>query len=460
MLAFILASAILSGQGYMQLGLLASSPATLFLLLDNRLALKMTWKEYALGFGMAGLLSAPLLVPLFHFLPNLGKPIDPTFRFAPTLDLLPLNLVIRDISVHGGTETLGMIAASAPYTLFVGWLPVIMAVIGVGMARGESRRRILYLASGAVLMFVMASDALLKPLVNTIPVVAAIRFPGFSAGLVVPMILGIAAYGLDRLLMMDWPSLLVRLQNRGIGESRGISLKWVLIIPLILSVRSSATYAHDRLRMGHQGDDVPRVLEMLETPELEWVATPFGEHYFITPAIVSGLKISPGLKPWGWKGREAPIPKLEAGRGSAPPGATYTLGESFGISVYGRADEHYASVVNDAGQEACQAAGSGGRIKVECNAGASGHLVVKENMWTGWKASRDGEAVPLLGDQWLEVEAPAGQHSYEFRYLPWDVPLGLFLMVLGLALCGMMWFGLVPHSEDSVSLRPESHGLG
>ena len=74
-----------------------------------------------------------------------------------------------------------------------------------------------------------------------------------------------------------------------------------------------------------------------------------------------------------------------------------------------------------------------------CNINVPGRLVVKENMWSGWRAWMDGERVPLLGEHWLEVSAPAGEHSFEFRYQPWDVPVGLMFAVLGVMLVFLLW---------------------
>jgi uncharacterized membrane protein YfhO len=79
----------------------------------------------------------------------------------------------------------------------------------------------------------------------------------------------------------------------------------------------------------------------------------------------------------------------------------------------------------------------------------AGKLVVKENTWTGWKAWVDGERVPLIGEQWLEVNAPAGEHTYLFRYRPWDVPLGIALSIVGVIMCVYLWFG--PQHITSVS---------
>lgn len=453
LLGVVLASAILGGQGYMQLGLLALSPALAFLLLDEKLKPKAVWKDMALAGGLAALLAAPFLIPVAHFLPNFAKPLDPSFQSAPPLEVLPLNLVIADTAVYRGSGTLGMIAAPAPYTLFIGWVPVVLAVVGLGAAGGERRRRIFFLAAAVVLVFAIASDPLLKSLVKYIPAVAAIRFPSFTAGLAIPLILGMASFGLHRLLKMDWPKVMLGLQSSAMGGTRGFSLKWALVIPLVFNVRSDAAYAHAWLTMLHQGDDVPWIQQTLRTEELEWVSPPFGEHYFIAPAIVSGLKISPGLKPWGWKGRTVPAARLEAIRGPSPADSAVSIGESYGIFVYLRPEVHYAAVVTDTGQEPCSATGAGGRIDVACNASAPGRLVVQENNWSGWRARLDGMPVSLMRGQWLEVEAPAGEHNFEFRYAPWDVPLGLFLMMLGMALCGVMWFGLVPRFRDRAPRR-------
>lgn len=43
----------------------------------------------------------------------------------------------------------------------------------------------------------------------------------------------------------------------------------------------------------------------------------------------------------------------------------------------------------------------------------------------------DGAPVELLPGARLSAQAPAGQHVHEFRYEPWDVPVGLALGLLG-----------------------------
>jgi hypothetical protein len=45
----------------------------------------------------------------------------------------------------------------------------------------------------------------------------------------------------------------------------------------------------------------------------------------------------------------------------------------------------------------------------------------------------------LNAGTWLSVAAPAGTHHYEFRYRPWDVPVGAGLTLIGLALAVWVW---------------------
>lgn len=56
---------------------------------------------------------------------------------------------------------------------------------------------------------------------------------------------------------------------------------------------------------------------------------------------------------------------------------------------------------------------------------------MKENYFSGWKVSIDGQPAELIPGSYLQVAAPAGSHRYEFRYDSWDVKAGLFLTLVG-----------------------------
>ena len=80
------ASAIVSGQGYIQIGLIGILPvAVLFFMEKDKRNTLAGWKNYLLAAGIALLLAAPLLVPLAHFSPNIVKNMDPEFQSAQPL---------------------------------------------------------------------------------------------------------------------------------------------------------------------------------------------------------------------------------------------------------------------------------------------------------------------------------------------------------------------------------------
>jgi hypothetical protein len=272
--------------------------------------------------------------------------------------------------------------------------------------------------------------------------------------------LGLSSYGLERLLNLDWPIVWLGFSEDSNFQRRKVSFKWLLLIPLILSLRSGFQFTTNWIHTTKQGQGIYTLLEHLKTENLQWVNPPFGEHYFVEPAISMGMKLSPGIMTWSWRGRELPIPVLEAARSGVPEGPVEQVDVVDEVTIYARYDQPFAAVVDDAGnQEPCQATGTGGRLKVQCNTTVAGKLVVKENMWTGWKAWLDGERVQLIGNHWLEVEAPSGKHTFVFRYLPWDIPLGLALLVLGVLISTWLWRSPdnkgSPSEEEAASPKEE-----
>ena len=63
----------------------------------------------------------------------------------------------------------------------------------------------------------------------------------------------------------------------------------------------------------------------------------------------------------------------------------------------------------------------------------------------GWKAWQEDSRTELFDGTWLSVAAPAGEHTFHFRYLPWDVFLGLLLSAAG---WGLAIFLLVKYRKQ------------
>lgn len=447
------ALAAVSGQGYIQIGLLFILPAILLLVPWGQPAAGVMMRRLAWAGILAGLLAGVLLVPLIHFLPQFGKALDPTFVSAQPFAFVPLNLVINehDLATKGALHTLPY-----PYLYenYIGWAPVLLAVYGLGGHKPAWKRRVTaFLAISIVLIFWVASASPLRLLIRVLPIqtlinqIAGIRYPSLIAGIAVPLVLALAALGLDRLYHLRWPTLrLVVPDGERTANLTTLNLQWLLVLPLLLSLNSARAFGAPWLTTRSiDAAETSAVIQALKTPDLQWVNPPFGELYFLLPAIEQGLKLGYGAQPWYWINRPLPEAVLEAARNGVPPDMEL-LTSAGGVPIYqGPAGRAYAAVTHsDQSQTICSAQGLGGDVDVECNLRQAGLLTVEENSWPGWNATVDGQPVPLDQGRWLAVNLPAGHHVVSFRYRPWDVLIGSLLTCVGLVLAGYMWLKRCP----------------
>ena len=435
-LGIVMASALLSGQGYIQVGLIGILPVAAIFLIKKRSTFE-GWGNYLIAAGIALLLAAPLLVPLVHFSPNISKFMDSEFKSVQPLSYLVLNLVIDD-PVYFQTDIMQKFPYPYLYTLYIGWIPVLLAIFALNQSPPKHRRVINFLIIGTLVEFLISSAFLFKELANIWPAIAGIRHPPQIAGLAVPLILGLSAYGLEKLLSFHWLDSISNFTE--INKSRlKLFSQAALVIPLILSLQSCFRFSQIWIGTKYRADVVYKILEKLKTDDVQWVEAPFGEHDYIEPAISMGMKLSPGVLTWSWRGREYPLAVLYASRTGVPPGEVRKIGRYYGLTYYARDNAPYAGILSGDNIQPCTATGSGGSIKVVCNAEQAGKLVVQENMWTGWRAWMDEKPIQLTGKDRLEVAAPAGEHNFVFRYLPWDVPLGLILFIVGVIISIRLW---------------------
>lgn len=428
---------ILAGQGYMQVGMIGILPATALLLVDRDRKLVAHWKHFALAAIIGLLLASHLLLPLIHFSPNISKETDAEFHSVQPLQYFVLNLVIDDPEYYR-SESLTKFPYPYLYSLYIGWIPVLLAIFGITRIRRDKSRIFGFMLAAIALCFLVASAILLKPFVNVFPSLAGIRHSPQIAGLAVPLIIALSAYGLEKLMHLPWPQLFMYFTKTK-ATSAAFSLRWLLILPLLFSLKSAYEFSRLWLQTVYREPDVYELLGALKTDTLQWVEPPFGEHAFVEPAVQMGLKLSPGILTWHWRDREFPATFRYLSREGQPEGAT-CKGEVHGLSIYEKPERSYAELYTAEYKYACPALGSGGNITVVCNAKQPGDLVVQEYAYPGWRVWVDGQPARLVFDEnWLTVHAPAGKHAYTFRYLPWDVPVGLLLSFLGIFACFYFW---------------------
>lgn len=461
----MLASALTSSQGYLQLALVFGLlPAFLpFLLKIETRRLKPTplWNKYLMAGVLAMLLSAAWLVPMLHFWPNFVKHIDPRFGSTQFLEYAPLNLVIRDPAFF---RTLVLRKQPYPflYTDYIGWVPVVLAVFGFRLAPRDSHRTLAFFLAAIVLIYLASTAVTLNVLMKLAPTfIAGVRNPAMMSGLAVPLILGLAAWGLDGLSKRPWSALRIGLFGPLDGASKAptgeerlyVRLQpfWmVLAIPLLWSLQSAIEFGTHWMRTQATPPGYYTLMRAMRTGTSQWVAAPFGEHHWDLIGIEEGLKLTNVSRPWVWRGRELPQPYIEATRSASDRSAPNLLQVVEQVNLLGHASDEYAFVESNLSRVPCQASAQGGHIDVDCQTELEGTLTVRENSWSGWTVWRDGQRVALGPGPWLTVAAPQGRHKYEFRYRPWDVPVGLGLTCVGIGLAAWLWFGASKASPRSV----------
>ena len=437
LLATVLGLAVLSGQGYPQLALMTTIPALAFLLLDSHLNLSPVWRLFAGSLGLALLLTAFFLVPLVASSWNIEKSSDPNFAAIQPVRYSLLNFLIDDFDFYK-SDLLSKWANPNLYINFVGWIPFLLAVLGLGAHSAGDRPKVLYLAGSATLVILAVDGPSLRKVAEILPTVANIRFPVFGLGMAVAPLLALGGYGLDQVLKrIRWPSMGLSFDREAGSRTLAIPVSLLLVIPLVVNVRLAYNFSRIFLTLRRMPPGVTANLDALRTPSLQWVQPVMGEQYWTEPAVRMGLKVTGESLPW-WTGtKQFPPPYLELTRSPLPEGENTALVKTMeNETLYEHPLSEYALVVSSGGQSMCTATGTAGAIDIECESKASGTLVVHENAWKGWRVLRDGQRAPLTGEQWLEVSAPPGKHRFEFRFLPIDVPIGVVLNLIGIGACG------------------------
>jgi hypothetical protein len=324
------------------------------------------------------------------------------------------------------------------YMNYVGWIPILLAAVALRLVPKENRRILLYCCLAISMMLFLGSGVPFQWLFKLMPEqAAAVRSSPVMAGLAVPFLLALGAWGLDLLLQRNWPT--VSLETTSDSFRPRFNTKYLFVAILVVgSLLSVYEFSKGWLETLEQADEAYEVVETVRTESAQWVAMPFGEHFWSPIAAEAGVKLTKLVRPSDWRGREAPEPYISASR--QPESSGTAVFSQHGVYVTRDVTNQYAYVQAGAEVWPCGAVARGGHINVRCQGGSAGKLIVRENAWTGWTVRRDGERVALQREgDWLAAQAPAGEHIYQFRYRPWDAILGLMLTLVGVVLAIVLW---------------------
>jgi|GEM_PF-3900351 len=384
LLGFALASILLAGQGYYQVAFICVIASAVILLPADWSRWKTTGYYALFAAVIAFLLAAPLLIPLGVALSAFAKRADFEFASSQPIELLALNLLINDVGFYY-TEALQKQPFPFLYINYIGWIPVLLASIGLTHVKPSGIRRvILFLAAIAFLALWLASAAplrLLLVLINDPELraqIGGLRNIVLVAGLAVPPILGLAAVGLERLINAPWPRFQMLAGNSD-NHLFVFNTRWFLPLPVIIAVLSAYTFNKTWITTIQVDPTVIWVVDALDSPHLRWVNHPSGEVGFLEYAVRKNLKISAGFRPWRFKERPPVEPEVAAFRDAPPEGwRVLAVVDAFTIAAAPPGNE-YAAVDDASGRRSiCTATGLGGDIRVICDTPGGGQLAVEQ----------------------------------------------------------------------------------
>jgi len=449
LLGAALAMALLAGQAYPQMGVAAVLPLAL-VPLEPGISGRVVARRIGLALVIAVLLAAPFLVPFGAMLPEFVKDQDPAFRTAQPFRYIPLNFVIDDEAFYR-SDALGKHAFPSLYATFVGWLPVVLALVAVAAAFGSrdrvKRRTVVFLLAAVAIPLWFAGAQPLRALLVLSPLgwldgmLGGIRNPALIGGVVTTPLLGLAAIGVDRVLAARWPlATWEQATDDGLRRVLAVSTRWLMVLPLALALLHVGRFNARWISTTTLPPAMGAELDALVTPELAWVMPPFGEHLYVLAAVDRGMKVVSDLKPWHWRDRNDPAPLMLASRSEETDPSLRPVDQIDGVRIYrGPPDRAYATLLSGDDRVVCDAAGIGGDVTVRCPASGGGTLTVKEHMARGWQAKVSGQRVALAPGAWLALALPPGAHVVELRYRPWDVPVGMLLCLVGMATAAVVW---------------------
>jgi hypothetical protein len=297
-------------------------------------------------------------------------------------------------------------------------------------------------------MFFVASAIPLRGMASVFPFVAGVRHPAQIAGLAVPLIVGLASIGLERVWTWTGRARMFGLESPHLT----VAARGIVLIALAATLWKVEHFGSSWLGTERLTKEVESVLRAIEPESTQWVALPFGEHLFVEPAIAAGWKLSPGTMAYRWRDVDPPTALIEAHRYAPPMEGSVLVGRVEGIGVYRNPVAPYAAVFLEDGRAIeCAAQAAGGDIDVTCPDHPAGALRVLEHNYPGWKASVEGRPAAVERAAWLTVTAPSGARGFSFRYRPWDVPAGLVGATIGML--AIVWLGLPASAKAALSRR-------
>jgi hypothetical protein len=453
LLALTMSMMLVSGHGYIQIAVMVGFlPALLIYFFDSQMRFRPVWRSFIWAAILTICLTAIFWLPLVRFWPLIQKDGDLTFSHAQAVNFAVTNLFIGDLQfLH--TPILGRWDAPGMYTMYIGWIPILLVFFAFRFVPRREIRTMAVLVLAIFLIYLASSGVVFRWFADTIGQFFSMgRDPSLMQPIAIPMILALSGWGLDGLLRLHWPKLTITQGRNQLAIY--ISLVMLMIIPLIWGLNSLVNFTRDFVRTVEVNTAEEYPMDAFKSPYARWVAMPFGDFYSFPMAIGPRLKIiiHRDFTAWNWANRDVPLPEVELTRDPvyrSDPAYTRDVGP---FIVLEHPDRQYASVQTTTGLVPCQATAIGGHIDVLCRTKLPGLLMIQENNYSGWQALVNDRPAEVTGDH-ISVQVPAGSSQIQLRYRPWDMIVGGVLTLIGFILCIWIWWRPIWGLPEAVPLE-------
>jgi hypothetical protein len=450
-LAIMIAQALLSGQGYLQLGLALCLIPALIVFVINRKDLASLRRKYILAVGLGIGLAAIVILPIIVFAPQISSPLEPQTR--QPMEYIPVNWVVRDTQFFD-EPSLGKVSGINVYSNYIGWGPILLALIAWRLAQKDKQHIFYFFVVAIILSLFLASGITLDFVRTGLPNISlGTRTPGFVAGLTISLIIGLSGWGLQLLLAQKWPILyiLAKDSKKTLFE---VSSAVVLIPALVWSIYSVSQFNSQFRYLAAWPERYALAAELFSKQETGWVQPPYGNWPVAAALVNQNVKVNT-YRIWDYKSREYPKYQFDISEDPST-GSNANIVASFdGFFLIRNPNSYYAAINMGEEEVPCKAKSNGGHISIDCIAEKPGKLVVLENHLPGWSARLDGKRAKIFPGQWLSIELPKGEHNIQFRYMPPDFILGALISLASIAACIWLWFSSEIHSSQPSKLAQQ-----
>lgn len=444
-LGSLLGATVISGQAYVQVGVVLLAPLILILFAQRRHIWRLATLRLLQVATLAFFLASLVLLPTMHYYHLIGKDLDPYFSRAQPFQFVLRNLVIGDRSYFESPTFRGDQGFPAWYSNYIGWVAIVFAIIGVASLWRQSRHEALFLVTTTLGALWLGSSALfiwissvpaLEPLHET---VQQLRTASNIANLAVPPLIGLSACGVEwtkhRLDQRFRLRLTLKFPTTQIRPRLTIGLGLLVIVPVFASIDAVVESSQQWLRFEGNVSPSSELASALRSDELRWIELSNPDPAIILAGLENDLDLADAWRPWRIEPERLPDPAIVLSLDSDLAGF-HRIPAPTDIAVLARDDGNpYARLQSANGDVVdCVARGLGGRISVTCPAGIAGELVVQQRYVDGWTAET-GSSLPVRDqDGWLTTTLDGSGQPVEFRYRS-----PYFRSSLALTAAGTLW---------------------